>query len=65
MKVCFIGHRQVEVTEELRSELCALLLDLIREGATEFLFGDHSQFNDLCYDASRLPPRGVLFLHSF
>ena len=51
MKVCFIGHRKVEVTEELRSALCALLLELIREGATDFLFGDHSQFNDLCYDA--------------
>lgn len=51
MKVCFIGHRRVEVTEGLRSELRALLLELIREGATEFLFGDHSQFNDLCYDA--------------
>ena len=37
--------------EELRSALRALLLELIRAGATEFAFGDHSQFNDLCYDA--------------
>ena len=51
LKVCFIGHRRVNVTDELRSALRALLLELIREGATEFLFGDHSQFNDLCYDA--------------
>ena len=51
MKVCFIGHRRVDVTDELRSALRVLLLELIREGATEFLFGDHSQFNDLCYDA--------------
>ena len=51
MKVCFIGHRRVEVTEELCSALRAVLLELIREGATDFLFGDHSQFNDLCYDA--------------
>ena len=49
--VCFIGHRRVAVTEGLRAALRALLLELIREGATEFLFGDHSQFNDLCYDA--------------
>ena len=51
MKVCFIGHRRVEATEELCSALRGLLLELIREGATDFLFGDHSQFNDLCYDA--------------
>lgn len=51
LTVCFIGHRRVGVTEGLRSALRALLLELIHEGATEFLFGDHSQFNDLCYDA--------------
>ena len=51
LKVCFIGHRRVEVTEELRSALRVVLLELIYEGATDFLFGDHSQFNDLCYDA--------------
>lgn len=39
------------VTEELSSSLHAVLLELIRADATEFLFGDHSQFNDLCYNA--------------
>lgn len=50
MKVCFIGHRQIKITEDLRRRLRGLLLELIGEGTTEFLFGDHSQFDGLCYE---------------
>ena len=51
MKVCFIGYRRMEVTRELRSALYDALDELVRLGATEFLFGERSRFDDLCYEA--------------
>ena len=49
--VCFIGHRKVPYTPELRGRLLRILTDLIENGAVNFIFGDHSDFNDLCYEA--------------
>lgn len=49
MVVCFIGHRNIEETEELRKRLLNFILDLINnKGVDTFLFGSKSQFNDLC-----------------
>ncbi len=47
---CFIGHRKIKCTLELRERLQSILLDLIENGTTDFIFGDHSEFNDLCYE---------------
>ncbi len=48
--VCFIGHRKIENTPELRKRLWKILHDLIENGTKNFIFGDHSEFNDLCYE---------------
>ncbi len=49
MTCCFIGHREIEETEQLTAELHRLLTALIARGVTDFLFGDHSAFDTLCY----------------
>lgn len=46
---CFIGHREINESGELKKNLQKLLSDLINKGVKEFVFGDHSAFNDLCY----------------
>ena len=47
---CFIGHRKIENHSEVQEKLQSILTELIEHGVTKFIFGDHSQFNDLCYD---------------
>ncbi|MDO4398002.1 MAG: hypothetical protein Q4C21_06280 [Oscillospiraceae bacterium] len=46
---CFIGHREINESAELKKNLQKLLSDLINKGVKEFVFVDHSAFNDLCY----------------
>ena len=48
--VCFIGHRKIEDTPELRERLQDILLDLVENGTVNFIFGDHSAFDSLCYE---------------
>lgn len=48
--VCFIGHRKINDTPELRERLRDILQELIENGTTNFIFGDHSEFDGLCYD---------------
>ena len=50
MQVCFIGHRNIEVNEKLLSSLEETIKTLINKGATAFLFGSKSQFDNLCWD---------------
>ena len=46
---CFIGHRAINETEELKLMLVEIIEKLIvREKIDTFLFGSKSQFNDLC-----------------
>ncbi len=48
--VCFIGHRNLAETEELKGKLVAEIEALITEkGVDTFLFGSKSQFDSLCY----------------
>ncbi len=48
---CFIGHRKIIETEELKGQLYELLENLIlKENVDTFLFGSKSRFNSLCYD---------------
>ena len=49
--VCFIGHRTIADTPALRERLRDVLIELIKGGTVNFIFGDHSAFNDLCYEA--------------
>ena len=48
--VCFIGHRKINDTPELRERLRGILQELIETGTVNFIFGDHSAFDDLCYE---------------
>lgn len=52
MKIaCFIGHREINETEELKSKLCEIIEKLIVEKKVDtFLFGSKSRFNSLCYE---------------
>ncbi len=50
MTCCFIGHRKIECTPELRERLQSILQELIENGTTNFIFGDHSAFDSLCYE---------------
>lgn len=49
--VCFIGHKEIAINDELKNELNYMIKKLIREyKITNFLFGDKSEFNNLCVD---------------
>lgn len=47
---CFIGHRKIAEPETLRTRLRYAVEQLIRRGVVQFVFGDRSEFNDLCYE---------------
>ena len=47
MQACFIGHRTINTTEELKNLLRTTIVDLIHKGVTTFLFGSKSQFDSL------------------
>lgn len=49
-KACFIGHRKINITQKLKNEITIIVKRLIAEGFTDFIFGDHSQFDALCYE---------------
>ena len=49
-KCCFIGHRKIEITDELEKKVKDYIENLIvNENVRVFLFGSRSQFDDLCY----------------
>ena len=48
---CFIGHRTINETEELKSKLKEIIEKLIvHEKVDTFLFGSKSRFNSLCLE---------------
>ncbi len=48
---CFIGHKTIQETEELKEQLRQVIERLIMgEGVHTFLFGSKSRFNDLCLE---------------
>ena len=50
MTCCFIGHRKIEQTEEIERLLRDTIYSLIGQGVKHFIFGDHSDFDSLCYE---------------
>lgn len=49
-KCCFIGHRKIEITEQLKNNIYKYIESLIKiKHIKLFLFGSCSQFDDLCY----------------
>ena len=48
---CFIGHRVINVTDELKIRLYEYVEDLIiNHNVKRFLFGSRSEFNTLCHE---------------
>ena len=48
---CFIGHREINVTDELKEKIRVVIEHLITDESIDtFLFGSKSHFDDLCYD---------------
>lgn len=47
---CFIGHRTIDDTPELRARVRRVLETLVENGTIYFIFGDHSAFDRLCYE---------------
>lgn len=48
---CFFGHRTINETKELKSQLCEIIEKLILdENVDTFLFGSKSRFNNLCLE---------------
>lgn len=48
---CFLGHRKINETEELKSKLIEEIEKLIVENLVDtFLFGSKSRFNNLCQE---------------
>lgn len=50
MTCCFIGHRKIHITMDLTDELRDVICRLIKNGVSDFIFGDHSEFYSLCYN---------------
>ncbi len=49
MQACFIGHRKIEITEELVSLLKQTVKTLVEKGVDTFLFGSRSDFDSLSW----------------
>ncbi len=50
MKCSIFGHREINITKLLTDNLKNIIEDLIvNKGVDTFLFGDHSDFDNLCY----------------
>ena len=50
MKCCFIGHRKIIGTKELKQRLQKTIENLIKEKQVRtFIFGSHSEFDFLCH----------------
>ncbi|MGN0960572.1 MAG: hypothetical protein ACI4PF_00055 [Christensenellales bacterium] len=50
MKCCFIGHRNIQITEELKYKVKIIIEDLIlNHNVLIFLFGSRSNFDSLCH----------------
>ena len=48
---CFISHRKIYTTEELKQRLVKVIENLIEcKNVDTFLFGSKSEFNDLCWN---------------
>lgn len=47
--VCFIGHRKIKETPKLERKIEDTVYELLQMGKDNFILGDHSEFNSLCY----------------
>lgn len=48
--VCFIGHRKVEDVSLVRKKVSILVYRLLDQGIYCFAFGDHSDFDQICWE---------------
>lgn len=50
LSCCFIGHRNIEITDKLTNRVRTVILELLNKDVEIFYFGSRSQFDDLCYE---------------
>ena len=50
MKVCFIGHKTIEKSQQVKTLLKETALSLVKNGAKTFLFGSKGEFNKLSWE---------------
>lgn len=51
MKLCVVGHIEINVNEKLKNTLKSFFEDyILNKNYTTFLFGSSSEFDSLCYD---------------
>lgn len=50
MRVCFIGHRKVVDSKQIKGKLYDTISTLIANGADTFIFGSRSDFDTLCWE---------------
>ena len=50
MNVCFIGHRIIVNEKQLLTRIKNTILQLIKNGVDTFLFGNKSEFDDICLE---------------
>ena len=62
MQCCFIGHRTIENSEEVRASLRKIVETLINKGVTTFLFGSMSEFDDLSWEVVTELKRKYIFI---
>ena len=59
---CFIGHREISVTEELKSKLKDIIENLInKENFGIFFFGGFGEFDDLCHEVVTALKKQIFF----
>ena len=46
----FFGHRNIEITDELKNKLFEIVKNLIEKGYEYFYFGGFGMFDELCYN---------------
>ena len=48
-RCCFVGHRKIQETPELKERVFDEIEKLIEDGVDTFYFGSKSAFDDYCY----------------
>lgn len=50
MESCSVfGHREIEITDEIKAKVVSTFDNLINKGCTYFYFGGFGQFDELCH----------------
>ena len=65
MKVCFIGHKTIDKSDELISSLKETIIALLKNGVTTFLFGSMSEFDSLAWEVVTALKKNMITLKEY